>query len=176
MLHLTGDDFTNLFRTCGRSAFHLEVHDSYGIPDESGPFRRFLAGEPDDYAWMRGWTDVVREATERGVIFQRARVVTEPHVDYTRWGLVIAPLNIEAGEDVRYLPRQRVNADELPADDFWLFDDKTVAYSLFTASGAAVGAAVTTDPAIARRCVAIRAAVWRQAIPHAEYTRTTVTP
>ncbi|SNY83825.1 hypothetical protein SAMN04244553_3568 [Nocardia amikacinitolerans] len=169
MHHLTGSDFTNLFRTCRQSAFHLEVQDSYGIPEESEPFRRFLAGEHDDYEWMRPWTDVVKAGTDRGVNFTRARVVTEPHVDYTRWGLLVAALNIEAGEDIRYLPRHLANADEIPADDYWLFDDEMVAFTLFTPSGAAAGAAVTTDPVIVRRCTDIRDAVWRQAIPHADY-------
>ncbi|MEV0297175.1 DUF6879 family protein [Nocardia sp. NPDC050710] len=175
MLHLTGSDFTDLFQTCQRSAFHLEVHDTYQTLEESEPFRRFLADEPDDYEWLHGWLNVVRDATSRGAVVQRVRVVTEPHVDYTRWGLVVARANIEAGEDIRYLPRKLVSVDELPADDYWLFDDNTVAYTLFTPAGAASGAAVTTDPVIVQRCAAIRDMVWRRAISHADYTRTTVT-
>ncbi|WP_373862350.1 DUF6879 family protein [Nocardia acidivorans] len=164
-----------MFRSCQRSAFHLEVQDVYETPEESEPFRKFLSGETDNYAWLQGWFDLVRESTKRGVVFTRARVVTVPHADYVRWSLVVSPMNIEAGEDIRYLPRHLVDADDLTTDDYWLFDDRTVAYTLFTPDGAAAGAAVTNDPTLAQRCARVRDAVWRQAIPYAEYRRTTVT-
>ncbi|MCU1641462.1 MAG: hypothetical protein JWN03_1737 [Nocardia sp.] len=175
MLHLIDDNFTSLFRTCQRSAFHLEVQDAYETPEESEPFRKFLNGETDDFSWLQGWFDLVRQSTDRGVAFTRVRVITEPHVDYVRWSLAVSPLNIEAGEDIRYLSRHLVNADELAADDYWLFDDTTVAYTMFSSDGATAGAAVTTDPVLVKRCVEIRNAVWRQAIPYADYRRTTVT-
>ncbi|MBF6068182.1 MULTISPECIES: DUF6879 family protein [Nocardia] len=176
MRHLIGSGFTNLFRTCQQSAFHLEVHDTYSTPEESEPFRMFLAGEPDDYAWMNGWTDTVRAGAARGVAFQRVRVVTVPHTDYTRWGLAVSEVNIAAGEDVRYLPRHQVDADRLPSDDYWLFDDTMVAYTLFTPEGAAAGAAVTTDPVLVRRCIEIRAVIWPRAIPRARYIGSHTTP
>src|SRR5690348_10828492 len=50
---LQGEAFDNLSRTCARSAFHLEVHDTYQTSDESGLFKQFLSGEPDDFAWHR---------------------------------------------------------------------------------------------------------------------------
>ncbi|MFE3280917.1 DUF6879 family protein [Nocardia sp. NPDC059239] len=175
MLHVIDHEFGDMFRSCRKSAFHLEVQDVYETPEESEPFRKFLNGEPDDFAWLQGWFDLVRESSKRGVAFTRVRVVTVPHVDYVRWSLAVSPLNIEAGEDIRYLPRHLVNADDLTADDYWLFDDSTVAYTLFTPDGAAAGAAVTTDPVLVRRCAQVRDAVWRQAIPYAEYRRTTVT-
>ena len=37
---------------------------------------------------------------------ERVRVVSEPHSDYTRFGIDLARrLNVPAGEDIRYLPR-----------------------------------------------------------------------
>lgn len=171
MLHLSGSELTDLFRACRRSAFHLETHDTYGVPDESEPFRKFLAGAEDDYQWLSDWLAVVRAATSRGVQFARARVVTEPHVDYTRWGLVVARENIAAGEDIRYLPRHRIQPSDLTADDYWLFDDETVAFTLFTHDGSAAGAALTRDHAIVDRCRRVRDIVWQRAIPHSEYVR-----
>ncbi|MQA25272.1 MAG: hypothetical protein GEU94_07340, partial [Micromonosporaceae bacterium] len=102
---LQGDAFDNLFRGCERTAFHLEVQDSYHTPEEAGPFWLFLEGKPDDFAWHQSWLRLVREATQAGKRITRARVVTVPHVDYTRWGLTVAPLNIDVGEAIRWLPR-----------------------------------------------------------------------
>ncbi|WP_067701017.1 DUF6879 family protein [Nocardia jejuensis] len=175
MRHLIGREFTDLFHACRRSAFHIEVQDSYSTPDESEPFRKFLHGQADDFAWLQGWLDLVRESTDRGVSVTRLRIVTVPHVDYTRWSLAVSPLNIQAGEDIRYLARHTVGPDAIPADDYWLFDDDTVAYTLFRPDGAAAGAATTTDPALVHRCVAIRDAMWSRANPYAEYNRTIVT-
>ena len=81
---LQGEAFDNLFRTFDRSAFHLELQDSYHTPEEAGPFDLFLAGKPDDFAWHQPWLALVREATRKGKTITRARVVTVPHVDYTR--------------------------------------------------------------------------------------------
>ena len=88
-----------------RRAFHLELKDTYNVAAEDEPFGRWQRGEPDDYAWHQGWLDFLREVTAAGVQVQRVRVVSTPHTDYTRWGLEVARLNIQAGEDVRYLPR-----------------------------------------------------------------------
>jgi hypothetical protein len=171
MLHLSGSEFTDLFHTCQRSAFHLETHDTYGVPNESEPFRKFLAGEEDDYRWLSDWLTIVRDATSRGVQFTRARVVTETHADYKRWGLVVARENIAAGEDIRYLPRHRIDPGDLTADDYWLFDEETVAFTLFTPNGAAAGAAATRDRTIVDRCRRVRDDVWQLAVPRADYVR-----
>jgi hypothetical protein len=97
--------------------------------------------------------------------------VTVPHVDYTRWGLAVAPHNIEAGEDIRWLPRHLIERAELTTDDYWLFDDDYVAFTIFTLDGAGAGAATTTDPVIVDHCRTVRDRVWDRAIPHSEYAR-----
>lgn len=166
---LQGEAFDDLFRTFERTAFHLEVQDSYHTPSEAGPFQLFLNGQHDDLAWHQPWLDLVREASNAGRTITRARVVTVPHGDYTRWGLVIAEHNIAAGEDVRWLPRHLVAADEISADDFWLFDDNRVVFTVFAPDGRFEGGAATTDPVIVRHCQTVRDRVWRDAIPHNEY-------
>ncbi|MGV9724377.1 DUF6879 family protein [Nocardia beijingensis] len=160
------EGFPDLLRTCKREAFHLEVLDSYAEPNEHEPFRRFLADEPDDYAWFQPWAELVEETTSRGVAVTRVRIITEPHTDYTRFALAVAELNVRAGEDIRYLPRHA--AGEVPPDDYWLLDDETVVFSAFGESGGWSGA-VTTDPHIAAYCRGLRARFWPLATPLPEY-------
>ncbi|MEU2176153.1 MULTISPECIES: DUF6879 family protein [Nocardia] len=160
------EGFPDLLRTCKREAFHLEVLDTYAEPNEYEPFRRFLADEPDDYAWFQPWTELIQETTSRGVAVTRVRIVTEPHTDYTRFALAVAALNVRAGEDIRYLPRH--HAGEVPSDDYWLLDDETVVFSAFGESGGWSGAA-TTDPHIAAYCRGLRARFWPLATPFPEY-------
>ncbi|QDP82110.1 hypothetical protein FOH10_28655 [Nocardia otitidiscaviarum] len=160
------EGFPDLLRTCKRDAFHLEVLDSYAEPHEHEPLRRFLAGEPDDCAWFRPWTDLVQETVGRAVSMTRVRIVTEPHADYTRFALKVAELNTQAGEDIRYLPRH--HAGEVPPDDFWLFDDELVIFSAFGEAGGWSGA-VTADPHIAAYCRQLKHRFWSLATPYTEY-------
>ncbi|MGV9970542.1 DUF6879 family protein [Nocardia beijingensis] len=166
MLLVPDEGFPDLLRACKREAFHLEVLDTYAEPNEHEPLRRFLADEPDDYAWFQPWTELIQETTSRGVAVTRVRIVTEPHTDYTRFALAVAALNARAGEDIRYLPRH--HAGEVPPDDYWLLDDETVVFSAFGESGGWSGAA-TTDPHIAAYCRGLRARFWPLATPFPEY-------
>ncbi|MET8364122.1 DUF6879 family protein [Micromonospora sp. NPDC005194] len=168
----TGDAFDDLFRTFSRTAFHLEVQDTYETPEESEPLKLFLEGKPDDFGWHQSWLQLVEEATSVGRSVTRARVVTVPHVDYTRWGLTVAELNIAAGEDIRWLPRHHAEGIDLPPDDFWLFDDERVVFTVFEPSGQFVGGAETTDRHIVERCRSVHQQVWQRAVPHAAYVAT----
>ncbi|MFB8279187.1 DUF6879 family protein [Nocardia colli] len=168
---LTHDDtFLALFHEAKREAFHLEVKDAYYTP-EYEPLRKYLADEPEDYGWFQPWLNHVRETTGRGVAVNRARIVSVPHNDYTNYAKHVARLNVEAGEDVRYLPRHLIDPADLTTDDWWIFDDAVVAFTLFEPSGRWVGGAVTTDPRIVEYIRAVKERVWSTAIPLAEYNQ-----
>lgn len=166
---LQDEAFDILFDSFGHTAFHLEVQDSYRTPDEAGPFERFLAHQEDDFAWHQPWLNLVRKVTASGRSIRRARVVTVPHVDYTRWGLTVAPHNIAAGEDIRWLPRHLIDPDSVSADDYWLFDDDLVVFTVFEPSGRFAGGAATSDPKIVAYSLEVRDRVWAAAISHNEY-------
>ncbi|WP_067803529.1 DUF6879 family protein [Nocardia beijingensis] len=162
---------TELLRECRSEAFHLEVLDTYGVPDEDEAFRAFVNGEPYDYrAWFHDWYTFVEDLMADGVSVSRVRVVTVPHSDYQRWSLVIAALNVEAGEDIRYLPRHL--AGEVPSDDYWLLDNKAVAFNLSDKDGRGTGSsAVTTDPVIVGQCLRIKEQLWGMSTPYPEYAQ-----
>lgn len=152
-----------------KRAFHLEQRDAYNVAAEDEPFGRWLRGEPDDYAWHKDWLDFLRRATAAGAAVQRVRLASVPHTDYIRWGLDVSPLNIEAGEDIRYLPRHLADGIKLPEEDFWLLDDDTLILSVFSADGRAGGFAHEPDPELLGQCLAVRDQVWDRAIPYARY-------
>lgn len=156
------------FQECRMSAFHLEVRDAYAVPAESEPLRRFLNGEPPiDEGGDDPWDNLMRDIAARGVNVSRIRVVTLPHSDYQRWLLSVTHENIEAGEDIRYLPRHL--AGEVPPDDWWLFDDERVAFNLVDSNGRPAGTALTVDPKIVAYCRGIKERLWRSAVPYADY-------
>ncbi len=169
MQQVQGDAFDDLFRTFEQTAFHLELKDSYHTPHEVGPFDLFMKGQPDDFVWHQPWLRLVREATQAGKSISRVRVVTVPHSDYVRWGLTVAPLNIDAGEDVRWLPRHLTDGIDFPADDYWLFDDNRVVFTVFEEDGRFAGGMETFDFGITEQCRKVYEQVWALAVPHAEY-------
>ncbi|WP_036501363.1 DUF6879 family protein [Nocardia violaceofusca] len=165
-----GEAFDDLFRRAQREAFHLEVRDNY-YPDDYPPLRRFLTGATDDFQWFEPWLDHVRNTKRRGVAVNRARVVTVPHSDYTRYAKYVARLNVEAGEDIRYLSRHRIDPELLTTDDWWMFDDSVVAFTIFEPGidGRWLGGAVTTDPQLVAYIRSVKERVWSLAVPLADY-------
>lgn len=176
MRYLTVEETNELLRHARHDAFHLEVSDDHSqVADETEPMRRVLDGLPpfeaDDYpeTW-REWESLVSTVTGREVTMRRVRVVTEPLTDYIRFLHALTARNQQFGEDIRWLPRDRVDESEYTSDEWWLIDDVTVAFTLFSPRGDFVGTAVTADPVIATRCRAVRDKLWGMSIPHHSFT------
>ncbi|MER7001343.1 DUF6879 family protein [Streptomyces sp. NPDC000410] len=168
--------FAELLAATERTAVHLEMRDTYAVGDEADDFATFLrTGIPNlvpTRSFWPQWMPLVREAVGRGVVMRRARIVSEPVTDYIRYEHAITPLNLEAGEQVRWLPRREASTIALPGNDFWLLDDTVVQFHHFTGTGdwTKDGRERTTDPAAAALCRTAFEQVWERAIPHAKYT------
>jgi len=100
---------------------------------------------------------------------QRVHVVTEPLSDYLRFEITGYRLNVEAGEDVRILPRRATGELELPDHDFWLFDGLRVACMRYDGDGAYLGAELVDDAAAVARYCAWRDVALGAAIPYDRY-------
>ncbi|MFF4951876.1 DUF6879 family protein [Streptomyces chattanoogensis] len=161
--------FEELFRNCQRSAVHLEMRDGYMRSDPA--FIDWAAGKALDPAerW-RDWLDIVKETTGRGVTVRRARIVSEPVSDYIRFEhSVTEGLNINAGEEVAWLPRRQATALPLPGNDFWVFDDKVALINHFDGSGDSLQHEYTEEPDLLSFLSSAFDAVWEKAVPHAQY-------
>lgn len=104
---------------------------------------------------------MVREATAEGRLFSRVRVVSVPLTDYIRFGMWVAGHTREAGDDIRYLTRDRADAAELPRHDFWLFDSHRLLLMKFDEDNRFIGAEVIEDPS-----VIVQHNYWRDAARH----------
>lgn len=170
---LTDQQWTSFFEACERSAWHLETHDAYGVDDEKGRYARFLeTGRRDHEAEAperRHWLDLVRAAASAGKKIRRARLVDEPLNDYMRFCYAGSQLNIDAGEDIRWLARRKASRIALPGNDFWLFDGERVLFNYFTGDGRSAGHELATDDIAVQLCRSSFEMVWAAAIPHANY-------
>jgi hypothetical protein len=146
---LTGPAFGQLFRTFERIAQRLETRDNYAA--DQAIFEQWLAGElpkPALAAKVAVWLDQVRAAVAAGKRYERVRVVSEPPTAYQRFALATCRSSVAAGEDIRYLVRDQATELDLPAHDFWLFDDERLVLLYFTHDDRTLGAQVVTEPAV----------------------------
>ncbi|WP_084210818.1 DUF6879 family protein [Pseudonocardia acaciae] len=169
MESISYESLASLFSSFRQEALHLEMRDSYGTSAEIPHFARWQAGEPDDTEWLQPWFDTVRDASRAGKVFRRARIISEPISEYQQWVLKDSHLYVEAGEDIRWVPRARVSTIALPGNDFWLFDNEIVVFLIFAAGGLVVDRQKTRDPYAVNLCRAAFDAVWELSITDREY-------
>lgn len=170
MTPVSDADFDELLRSgFAREAVHLEMRDAYGTAVELPYMAKWMAGEPDDLQWLEGWCGTLRAHVKAGRSVRRARIVSEPLSEYQRWSHSIALPMVEAGEDIRWVPRRLVSSVALPGNDFYLFDDRLAVFLLYAGNGLAAGMLSSADPADLRLCRSAFEAVWKLSVPHREY-------
>lgn len=169
MTSLRAEEFDDLLHSFRTSAVHLETRDAYGTEVELPHMARWRAGEPDDLEWLEGWCLALRRHVADGRSVRRARIVSEPLSDYQRWSLSIAGPMVDAGEDIRWVPRRLVSSITIPGNDYYLFDDELVVFLHYAGNGLAVDRVSSTEPADVQRCRSAFEQVWRVSTPHGSY-------
>ena len=114
MEQISDEEFGKLLTTFERELVHLETRDAYGTAVELPHMAKWASGETDDLEWLQGWCAVLREAASAGKPVRRARIVSEPLSDYQRWSYSIAQPMVDAGEDIRWVPRRLVSSIAIP--------------------------------------------------------------
>ncbi|MFE2994879.1 DUF6879 family protein [Nocardia sp. NPDC059246] len=169
MTSISDDEFDRLLTDFEQESIHLETRDAYGTVVELPHMAKWAAGEPDDAEWLQDWCATLRDRAEARRSIRRARIVSEPLSDYQRWSYSIALPMINAGEDIRWIPRRLVSSIAMPGNDFYLFDDRLVVFLHYAGNGLSTGKTTSTDPDDIRLCGTAFEAVWTLAIPHRDY-------
>jgi hypothetical protein len=76
---------------------------------------------------------------------------------------------VDAGEDIRWVPRRLVSSVAIPGNDFYLFDDSMGVFLTYTGNGLNADKYSSSDPADIRLCRSSFEAVWKLSIPHSDY-------
>jgi hypothetical protein len=166
---ITDEKFEDLLTSFEQEALHLETRDAYGTAVELPHMAKWAAGEPDDLGWLSDWCANLREGVKADKSVRRARIVSEPLSDYQRWSHSIARPMVDAGEDIRWVPRRLLSTTLIPGNDFYLFDGRLVIFLTYTGNGLAAGKFASAEVADIRLCRESFEAVWKLAIPHREY-------
>jgi hypothetical protein len=168
----TAEERDRLLATCEREAVHLEMRDAYAVQNETARLAAFLATgryTDDEDPDRQEWLNRIRALTGAGKRVRRVRIVSEPVTDYIRFEWAGTGPNVEAGEEVRWLPRRLASGIAVPGNDFWLFDDAAVVFTVFTGAGEVAERQLYTDPAVVELCRSAFAATWSAATPHSDY-------
>ena len=167
---VTYDELNDLCRGIQESFTHLETRDAYGTDVESPHMAKWRRGEADDFAWLDWWLQMLRGHRAAGRTCRRARIVSEPLCDYQRWTLSHAHLFVDAGEDIRYLPRRGLTNLCLPGSgDFYVFDQRLVLFLHYAGTGTNASFEITEDPQVVHTCQQAFEAVWARAIRFRDY-------
>jgi len=167
---ITDEEFDRLLLSgFEREAVHFEARDAYGTTVELPHMAKWAAGEPDDLQWLQGWCSTLRDHVQAGRSVRRARIVSEPLSDYQRWSHSIAHPMVDAGEDIRWVPRRFVSSLALPGNDFYLFDDRLVVFLIYAGNGLGTDKITSTGPADIRLCRSAFEAVWKLSMAHRDY-------
>jgi hypothetical protein len=167
---LTEAELTGFFARFVRSARRFELRERYNSDVGRESFRRFLANEPDDYGWHRSWMAKIGQDVAAGKVWQRVRIVSVPLSDYTRYGIRVGRLSVEAGEDIRYLARATATALDLAPYDAWLLDDEVLIRLHFNdADDTFIGAEVVDEISAVERHLSWWPVAWEHAQPLAEF-------
>jgi hypothetical protein len=169
MVRISDEEFDKLLASFEHELAHLETRDAYGTAVELPYMAKWATGEPDDLEWLQGWCSVLREAVSAGKSVRRARIISEPLSDYQRWSYSIAQPMVDAGEDIRWVPRRLVSSVAIPGNDFYLVDNRLVVFLTYSGSGLDAGKFTSSDPSDIQLCRSSFDAVWKLALPHRDY-------
>lgn len=152
-----------LLAATSMSLWKLELLDRYGID---------LAYSDDPAEVERVMSSAVAETAAwaaAGIDQRRIKTIFEPASEYMRGAYVFASHLVEAGEDIRWLPRRLASTLFLPGNDMFVIDGAFVMFNLHDGDSNPAGQQWDNDPELVKRCKDAFEAAWTVAVPHRDY-------
>ena len=166
---LEGEEWQRFFDDFGRSAWRLELHPVYVMPQEEETLSRWRSGErlPDDH-WSP-WMERVAGYLRTGRSIGRVHVVRRPLSEYLRFEFEwYYRRHVRSGEDIRILDLTGQPDTGLPDHNFWLLDEERVVRMLYRPDGTQIGRELVEDPDIGAY-LSYRDVALAGAVPFTEY-------
>ncbi|MEU3567207.1 DUF6879 family protein [Kitasatospora sp. NPDC036755] len=172
MAYISDDRFDHFFdEGFTRSAWRLESRRGYASDRQGLGFQRWARGEDPQTDPHRPWCRNITAQVAAGKRVERVRVADLPMTDGQAYLLAVGWANVQAGEDIRHLPRATARQLDLPERDFWLFDSTSLLEMHFDAGDNYLGAELIESPEAVLEACRIRDRSWHSAVPRADFTQ-----
>jgi len=166
---LADEGWQRFFDGFKRSAFRLETHQVYTMPQEAGNLRRYLDGERLPASHRSAWMDRVAGFISTGRTIGRVHVVERPLTDYLHFEFEwYYQFHVAVGEDIRILDLTGRPNPGLPDEDFWMFDEGTIVRMMYRGDGTQIGRELIENPDIGAY-LGYRDIAMKHAVPFGEY-------
>lgn len=162
------EEITRHFAEFQHTAFRLETRRGYATDRAGARYRAFMQGTDPAPEPGHAWNVNVRAKAEQGARFSRVRILDDPPTDGQRFLMATAAGNVEAGEDIRVLPRADAVRLGLPAFDLWLFDSRVLVRMHIDDTDTTIGVELIEDPGEVLAACRARDAALAAARPSAE--------
>ncbi|MCP2342961.1 DUF6879 family protein [Actinomadura rupiterrae] len=163
MESISAERRSELIAATAVSLWKLELLDRYGI-DVS---RR---SDPEQVEAVRAAAvEQTAARVAKGIELRRIKTVSEPASEYMRGAYAFTSRLVEAGEDVRWLPRRLASALFLPGNDMFVIDGAMVMFNLHDGDTNPAGQQLDDDPVLVARCREAFEAAWVLAVPHRDF-------
>lgn len=132
-----------------------------------------VAWRSGDYDFLvtsySGWRDAVAAMTAEGRTLRRVRVVSEPLSEYQQMAVRFSGPAVDAGEDLRWLPRRLVSTIALPGNDCFVLDGRMAMFNVLDGDNDRSEIQLYTEASVVRFCLEAFETAWSLAVPHHEY-------
>jgi plastocyanin len=151
-----------------RNVRKVELRDIYAVDREL--FAAWQAGDFDAVARAaRASRDKVAARVAAGMSLRRVKVVSVPLSEYQRFAFDYSAHAVDAGEDIRWVPRRLVSTVLLPGNDFFVLDDDFVIFNVLDGANDRAEQQLYRDADVVKLCRDSFDAAWEVSIPHREY-------
>lgn len=158
--------FDELLRGARRRIFRVEALPEYNVPADHAIFEKFISGiplPPVTCSTTMQWFGSIKNHSERGVRFQRLRLVPEKVTPYLRYEIDWCyTYSKDFGEETRFQPI--VATRQALRTDFYVVDDSQLIHIEYGPGGVWLGFAIERDIAYARELILESSRLWDMAI------------
>lgn len=151
-----------------RDLLKLELRDGYKVDEDD-----LRAWRSRDYDKLEvsynSWRDAVAAMIAAGRTLRRVRVVSEPLSEYQRMSFRFSGSAVDAGEDLRWLPRRLVSTIALPGNDCFILDGRLAMFNVLDGDNDRAEIQLSDDVDVVRFCRGAFETAWSLAVPHREY-------
>ena len=162
---LTAEDIDELFRTASRRIFRVESLPEYNVPGDLAIFAHFTRGVPllpFEHSGVKDWLDKIHRICERGISFQRLRLIPRLITPYLRYEIDWYYSHSKPyGEDTRFYPL--TSMPQSIKSDFYVFDDAKVVHIEYNARCDWTGSYLETNDTRANELINGSSVIWNNA-------------